>query len=521
VSGRERRLGGLAKRLQRLTPQQDGTLPDLTGCTIVDAMQDPELFGEQFAGESWAAWRAFLAALFGLPLIDSQLATYQTHTGRKAAPAHPVREAWLIVGRRGGKSRIAALVAVFFACFRRYVGILAPGEIGVVMVLAADRKQARVVFRYVSGLLRSVPALAALVEIERRESIDLKNGISIEVHSASYRAVRGYTTVAVIADEVAFWQSDESGANPDREVIDALRPGLATVPGALLLGISTPYARRGEVWKAFERYHGRDDAPALVWVADTQSMNPAVDEAVIAAAYQDDPVAAAAEYGGSFRRDVEAFLAPEALEAVTMLGRLELPPASGTPYVAFVDPSGGSQDSMTLAIAHGEERDGQTVAVLDVVRERRPPFSPDDVVRGFAETLKAYNVSTVRGDRYAGEWPRERFQQHGITYEVSEESKSDLYRELLPLVNSARLALLDHRVLRAQFEALERRVARGGKDSIDHPPGGRDDIANAAAGALVAACKVSVGSPFAWLGGRVVRLDGTEAPDWTLPGVWP
>jgi hypothetical protein len=45
---------------------------------------------------------------------------------------------------------------------------------------------------------------------------------------------------------------------------------------------------------------------------------------------------------------------------------------SGVSYLAFVDPSGGSGDGMTLAIGHQED----DVAVLDAIRERRPPFSP-------------------------------------------------------------------------------------------------------------------------------------------------
>ena len=141
---------------------------------------------------------------------------------------------------------------------------------------------------------------------------------------------------------------------------------------------------------------------------------------------------------------------------------------------------------MTLGIAHAETRNEQTVAVLDAIREVKPPFSPEAVVRDFCDVLKSYGISTVMGDRYAGEWPRERFSVHGITYEPAEKPKSDLYRELLPLLNSSRVELLDHPKLHAQLLGLERRTARGGRDSIDHAPGAHDDIANAA-GALVAA----------------------------------
>ena len=138
---------------------------------------------------------------------------------------------------------------------------------------------------------------------------------------------------------------------------------------------------------------------------------------------------------------------------------------------------------MTLAIAHRDKERG----VLDALRERKPPFSPDDVVHEFSELLKAYRINRVSGDRYAGEWPREAFRKAGITYEPSERTKSQIYTEALPLLNASRVELLDHPRLIAQLCGLERRTARGGRDSIDHAPGGHDDVANAAAGALVLA----------------------------------
>ena len=270
---------------------------------------------------------------------------------------------------------------------------------------------------------------------------------------------------AAICDEIAFWR-DESSANPDKEILNALRPAMATVPSSLLVCISTPYSRRGALWDTWRRYYGQD-GPVLVWQASSKSMNPTLPDQVIQQAREQDPAAAAAEYDAQFRRDIEGYVSREAVEAVVVPGRYELPPLPGTKYLAFVDPSGGSQDSMTLGSAH---LDGAE-AVLDVVRERRPPFSPDEVVSEFAALLKTYGVHTVSGDRYAGEWPRERFAAHGTLYEPSAKTKSELYVELLPLVNSGRVELLDHPRFLAQLARLERRTARGGRSSIDHPPG--------------------------------------------------
>jgi hypothetical protein len=130
------------------------------GLSILDALADEHLFRSVFQpADAWAPWRAFLATLFGLPMSDAQLAVYQRCTGRQGPPERPAREGWVVVGRRGGKSRVAALVAVFLGCFRTYADVLAPGETGTVMLLAADRRQARVLMRYITGLLEAVPML--------------------------------------------------------------------------------------------------------------------------------------------------------------------------------------------------------------------------------------------------------------------------------------------------------------------------------------------------------------------------
>jgi len=457
--------------------------------TILDVMNDPGVFGRWFADASWSTWRVVAAAIFALPLSDTALPVFQRLTGRIQPPTRPIREAWLAVGRRGGKGRFAALLAVFIACFRRHV--LAPGEHGVVMVLASDRRQARVVFRYIAALIDAVPMLAALVARRTRESITLSNGVVIEVHTASFRAVRGYTILAVILDEVAFWR-DDSSANPDAEIVAALRPAMATVPDALLIGISSPYARRGVLWDAFHEHFGKDDDRVLVINADTLTMNPTVDPQIIADAFAADHVAAASEYGRdgtvNFRTDIEAFISRDVLDTCTVARRFELPPVAGVFYIAAVDPAGGSgADSQTVTIAHAEFRDDDVIIVVDAVREVKPPFSPEAVVADFAVLLHTYNVTAIIGDRWGGEWPREAFAKHGIVYEIAAKPKSDVYRDVLPLLNSGRVELLDHPRLVAQFAALERRTARGGRDSIDHAPHSHDDLANAVALAILVA----------------------------------
>jgi hypothetical protein len=107
--------------------------------TILKAMDHPDVFGAFFRGSSWDAWRAFLAALFGLPMDEAQLELYRRYTGRTVPPDCPSYEAALIIGRRGGKSRILALIAIYLALFRDYADYLAPGEVATIAVISADR----------------------------------------------------------------------------------------------------------------------------------------------------------------------------------------------------------------------------------------------------------------------------------------------------------------------------------------------------------------------------------------------
>lgn len=455
--------------------------------SILECMEHPDMFGPSFKGPSWAAWKVFLRSLFALQMSEADLAVYREHTGRVAPPTEPLKEAELVVGRRGGKSRILALIAVYLAIFRPVEEYLAPGEVATVAIIAADRKQARSIFRYTIGLLKSVPSVASLVQDSTADTITLSNRIVLEIQTASFRATRGYSFLAVLADETGFWR-DDTGANPDVEIFRALRPGMSSIPTAILLNASSPYRRAGLLWQTFQRHYGKENSRVLVWKAPTAAMNPCIYPATIAEAYEEDPESAASEYGAEFRSDISDFISRAVVEACVEPGCHERPPlrAAGRRYSMFIDASGGSgSDSMTCAIGHLEP-DGN-MPTLDAVRERRPPFSPDDVVNEFSDLARSYGVAVAESDKWGGDWPGESFRKNGLRVVPSAKPKSDLYLELLPMLNAHRCNLLDHPRLVSQLCALERRTARGGRDSIDHPPGptAHDDVANAVAGLLV------------------------------------
>jgi hypothetical protein len=287
-----------------------------------------------------------------------------------------------------------------------------------------------------------------------------------------------------VLDECAFYR-DETSATPDEEVYAAIKPALASIPGSMLIGISSGHKKAGLLYRKFRQNYGKD-GDILVVRASTRQLNPTIPQSVVDEAFEEDPAVARSEWMGEFRDDVDSFVTLEAVESCIEPGALERPPVAGLRYACFIDPAGGSgQDSMTLAIAHREKE----LAVLDVVREVKPPFSPDVVTADFLAVMRRYRITAVVGDRWGSDWVQERFRKAGVRYVVSEKPKSDLYKEMLPNINCRRALLLDHKKLIAQLVSLERRVSRGGRDSIDHPADKKshDDVANAVAGALTVA----------------------------------
>ena len=446
--------------------------------SVSAALDDRDLLAPHFVGPSWSTWRAVLRAAERLPLDDDQRARFRAVAEREP-PGKRVRELWAVVGRRGGKDSIASAIATV-AALGDYRGLLRPGEKATVMCLACDRDQAKIVHRYISGYFNTVPLLQALAIHETNQGLQLNNGVEIVVATNSFRSVRGRTIVCVIFDEAAYWRDDEF-ANPDVETYNAVLPSLVTLPGSMLVGISTPYRRSGLLFDRWRRYYGKGDADVLVVKGPSTTLVP---QRLIDAEMERDPEVANAEWMAEWRSDLADFVARDAVDAAVVPDRFELPPVNGLVYSGFVDPSGAAVDSMTLGIAH-RDRDGR--GLLDALREVRPPFSPEAVVAEFADLLRSYRVGQVTGDHWGGEWPREQFAKHGIRYVPSDKVKSAIYLEFLPLLNSGRVELLDHPRLISQLCSLERRTARGGKDSIDHPKGAHDDVVNSAAGALVLA----------------------------------
>ena len=236
--------------------------------SIDQALLDANLLGAALGDPaSWQTWRAVLKATFGLELNCDEARAFGSVAGSRKPPQQRVRELWAIIGRRSGKSRMAAALAVYQACFVKHK--LSAGERGMVLVLAASQDQARVVFSYAKAFLESSPVLRQEIADVMRSEIRLRNGVTIAIHSNSFRTIRGRTLCACIFDEVAMWR-DESSAVPDVETYRSVLPALLTTKG-MLVGISTGYRRVGLLYGKHRDYFGQSNDDTLVVQGGTQA----------------------------------------------------------------------------------------------------------------------------------------------------------------------------------------------------------------------------------------------------------
>ena len=283
---------------------------------VIDVMNDAEAFAPWFEGPSWDAWRVILKAAYALPMTPQELIAFGELAGGRPPPSRRVRELFVVGGRRGGKDSIASLLAVFAATLEEgHRGRLRPGEKALVQLLAVDRDQSKIVLGYIRSYFDEIPDLRAMIVRETRNGFDLNNDVSITITTNSFRQVRGQTVVLSIFDECAFWK-DETSVKPDVETYRAVKPSLATLPGSMLVAISSPYRKSGLLYDKWRAHFGKDSDDVLVIQATSRQLNPTLDASLVEQALEDDPAAARSEWLGEWRNDLASFIDIELIESL-------------------------------------------------------------------------------------------------------------------------------------------------------------------------------------------------------------
>ena len=405
---------------------------------------------------------------------------YQRATGRSELVLAEQNEATLIAGRRSGKtSKIGASIALYEAFRDPH---LTRGDRGYAMLIAPAKYQAKIALRFIREHLNSSSLLKSYVASERRDELELTNGICIVCYPCSYVAVRGVSVVCAICDEVAFWRHEETAANPEEEeVLAALRPAMATFPTAKLIKISTPFRKEGILWREYQQ---RAEVEHLVWQLPSALMNPTIQDRILEEARKRDESKFRSEFLAEFTNDSAGWITPDVLDACIVRNRTELPRIGNSTYVVAVDPAFKGND-FALAVLH-KTADGPVVVdrVARWAGTKKAPLGYQWVCGEIARIINEYGIREVLGDQFCAVVIKQHFDKLGIHYHeytFGAHTRADLFGNLRHLLVQRNIELLDEPVLLRELRALEERRTPNGNTDIRPSYSQKDDVAVAVA----------------------------------------
>lgn len=462
--------------------------------TIIDAIRDERLLGDTISPQQ----EAILRAIYGMPPQPEEFRTRRLISrrgddrvifdwvketgaeflsrcmgGKEYVPRY-VRNSGIYLGARAGKSdKIAANITIYEASIREHR--LSLGEKALVPCIAVDKKQAAVVLNYIRGKMKASPSLSQLIVAERAEELELSCSVVIGVYPCSFRQLRGYSIPAAALDEVAVWRDEVTRANPAREVIRAIRRGMATFPDAKMAKISTPYSKSGVVWD--ECLEPPEDS--LILRAPSWEINPTLEDEALAAEYVSDPELFWREFGAEFWDSIAPLVPAEKVLAAVTTGVKERRPEPQLKYTAVMDVA-FKHDEFTFAIFH---RSGERV-IQDVLRvwtgSVKEPVKMRVVLMEIASTCRAYLISVVTGDQFCSEPIRQGLSELGIEFRqfnFTTNSKQQMYGALRAMLMGGTIDLIDDRESVDQIKSLEAVTMTAGTVRIQASTGHRDDRA--------------------------------------------
>jgi hypothetical protein len=473
---------------------------------------DPQLLGTGWQAPSFDAHRAMILGIFGGAMTARQVEMYAEMTGGLAPRKTRPKTLVIIKSRRVGGTRIAVAIsqALALSDWPR-----APGERPCTGFAAPDRSQAAIALGYAKGSFAASPLLSHEVTSVTAHRIELANGNAQELGTADDAAMRGYTRPT--------WTFDEAAYIPNLDaLLAAARPALATLPGSMLILVSTPAGADGPVYEMDKRYFGVDDPDTLVIHMHVALFHPALlplAESEVAR----DPYRMPAEWFCQFISGLASYIDAPLYDSLVRNEPREIAPferwADGTPVrvIAAVDISGGRRDRTAIAIVAAYK--GRIIVLS--VRYWNAPHDAAVVAAQVAEVLKRYGLTTAYADKYGADLSRAIYRAVGVELHDADCSTSDAYMKLLPLLTSGQVEFPPLPLLRREFMGLERRTT-GGRDRVDHRPGAdsHDDLAAAVAHAVVAAARRdSAGTGEIYVQRSTTLLDSFGASD--VVTLWP
>lgn len=366
------------------------------------------------------------------------------------------RRRWVIrAGRRAGKSSTLCRLAVAWALWGTW--FVPPGDVAVVPFVSVSKDEASARLRTIAAILRTLD----VPFVERGDELEITEGrpVLFKAFACNTSAVVGFTSIAVFCDEVARWESRDTGANPAREVVASLAPTMATQPAAFMVLSSSPWSV--DDFHA-EQFDLGDTAYQIASFAPTWIANPTITEDQTHELEPDERVWSR-EYAAVPGSTVSAALDPADVLACFGLkhtGRL-------TRGFLAIDASSLRGDA--FAWVAGRETDARELVVLEVDAfegEQLRDVSMTQVVDRITARAVAWNTHVIYGDQREEASLTSMFSERGRrleTFAWSEASKDSAFMMLRRLMRERRVSLPDHAGLRREMTGIKAHLLPSGR----------------------------------------------------------
>ncbi len=459
--------------------------------TIEDFVKSPAYLGDTQISDGQMA---ILKAIYGMAMSESEMAVFLSISEGRKPRRGGYREATVVAGVRSGKTEKILSNAMAYEAFTfRPVGLLAPGELAYVPIIAQDRTAGMDARNMIEGKLQTLEERGYDV-FERREGqskavtgqeIRLANRVVIKCFACNKASVRGKTCIAGGADEMAYWQTEPDSYNADYEVQRALRSRFATMSQRYrFIKISSPFAESGVLW---DDYQARSGSHRLFVQAPSWVLNPSLSEGFLADERAKDAEAFLREYGAQVGKPGGSFLAAVDVDRAMRDDRpLALPPRERRDYRAAMD-AAFKRDLFAFGIAH---REGER-AIFDVVRwwkpEKRRPLNETEVIAECAALMKQYGVDAVIGDQFSDVPIQRDFEAHGIRFQLEAQTAAgnhEMFKNLKGCLKRGLIELPPDEMIRKDLLSLVARpLPSGGLIRVAAPSraGFHDDISKVVA----------------------------------------
>ena len=388
-------------------------------------------------------------------------------------------------GRRGGKTTMAALVALWSCLLRPDLDALVrPGERRYAVCVATSRDQARILIDAARSLVEASPLLRSTLEPSDTDELRfrLSDGslTALRAMPCSGRAVRGLPISCLILDEAAHLQTDTEGPAVATRVYEALMPATAQFGDlARVLLISTPWGSSGLFADLWHRADSGELAGAIARQLSTAQLNPTITAEFLAAEEARDPESFRGEMLAEFLGSGAAYLDFDMFEMADHRG---LPPEAGTNWIAGLDPAFAGSDPFGIAVVgrSAEDRKRLVLGYVDGLKPRKSYTAEDrsavteELMVAVSDVCRRYSAQAV-SDQYLAKIVADRLNRDGVTvrqHSMTSTTKTAIFSEMRARLYGGTLEIFDEPQLVAELRRLRTKFSAGSASIVNPRVGG-------------------------------------------------